>query len=333
MTSRADLHVHSKHSNQPTEWILRRLKAPESFTEPGEIYRLCRERGMDFVTITDHDSIDGALEIAHLPGTFLSEEITAEFPEDRCEVHVLVYGITEAQHREVQRLRRNLYELRDYIRTEGILCSVAHPLFRVCGRLTLGQFEKLLVLFDRFETLNGMHDRRLNGLARMILSSLSPELIDLLAERHGLEPWGPRSWVKQFTGGSDDHGGVYMGTTWTGTLPAASVEAFLGHLHTGRCDAGGATGSTLRLAHSLNTLALEYLRRQAPSRIADWVHPRLLDRASHWVSTHAMGKGSNLLDQASQRFLGRMTGRGRMTTRQPQAWVTADDALGRRIVA
>lgn len=36
-------------------------------------------RGMDFVTITDHDTIDGALEIAHLPGAFVSEEMTAWF--------------------------------------------------------------------------------------------------------------------------------------------------------------------------------------------------------------------------------------------------------------
>ncbi|HWM92832.1 MAG TPA: hypothetical protein VN493_18855 [Thermoanaerobaculia bacterium] len=301
MTVRADLHVHSKHSNRPSEWILRQFGAPESFTEPGEIYRTCRERGMDFVTISDHDSIDGALEIAHLPGTFLSCEVTAELPEDRCEVHVLVFGIDERQHREIQELRRNLYELRDYLRDEDVACSVAHPLYRVNGRLTLDHFEKLLVLFNRFETLNGMHDRRLNGLARMILTSLSPEMIDLLAGRHRLEPWGDTPWIKSFTGGSDDHGGLYLGTTWTATRPAPTVEEYLGHLRTGRCDAGGTTGSAVRLALSLSTLAREYFRRQLP--LGSWVHPRLLGLASHWVSAHAQSKGADLLDQAATRFL------------------------------
>ena len=61
--AKVDLHVHSKHSNQPSEWYLRRLGAPESFTEPLEIYRRCRARGMDFVTISDHDTIAGAMEI------------------------------------------------------------------------------------------------------------------------------------------------------------------------------------------------------------------------------------------------------------------------------
>src|SRR5687767_1174540 len=113
ITAKTDLHVHSKYSNQPTEWLLRKVGAPESFTEPKEIYRRCRERGMRFVTISDHDSIAGALEIQHLPGTFLSCEVTVEFPEDGCEVHVLVAGIGEQQHRDLQEIRRNIYEVRD----------------------------------------------------------------------------------------------------------------------------------------------------------------------------------------------------------------------------
>jgi hypothetical protein len=32
--SRADLHVHSRYSDRPTEWILRRIGAPECYTPP-----------------------------------------------------------------------------------------------------------------------------------------------------------------------------------------------------------------------------------------------------------------------------------------------------------
>lgn len=262
--ARADLHVHSKHSNQPTEWLLRQIGAPESFTEPREIYRRCRERGMQLVTISDHDSIDGALEIQHLPGTFLSCEVTVEFPEDGCEIHVLVLGITERQHRDLQEIRRNVYEVRDYLRDQEILHSVAHPLFRVNDRLTLGQVEKLLVLFDRFEALNGMHDRRANGLVRQIFGSLTREMVEDLAGRHRLEPFGPTSWIKTFTGGSDDHGGLYLGTTWTETPEAATVEEFMAHLRAGRHEPGGETGSSARLMQSLYTLSYEHYRRQFP---------------------------------------------------------------------
>lgn len=264
MTAKTDLHVHSKHSNQPTEWLLRKVGAPESFTEPKEIYRRCRERGMRFVTISDHDSIAGALEIAHLPGTFVSCEVTVEFPEDGCEIHLLAAGITERQHRDLQEIRRDVYEVRDYVRREGIVHAVAHPLFRVNDRLTLDQVEKLLVLFDRFEALNGMHDRRANDLVRRIFGALDRETVEALAERHRLEPFGPTPWVKSFTGGSDDHSGLYLGATWTETPEAATVEDFLAHLRAGRHQPGGDTGSSARLLQSLYTISYEFYRRQFP---------------------------------------------------------------------
>lgn len=273
MTARADLHVHSKASNRPSEWILRQFGAPESFTEPKEVYRTCRERGMDFVTLSDHDTIDGALEIAHLPGVFLSEEVTVEFPEDGCELHCLVTGITEEQHRDIQRLRKNVYELRDYFREHDILHSIAHPLFRVNDRLTLPHLEKLIVLFNRFEALNGIHDRRANDLVQRIFGSLSREAIENLAERHRLEPLGPTPWVKTFTGGSDDHGGFYIATTYTRTPPAATVSDYLAHLRAGRHEPGGETGSSLRLVQSLYSIAHEYYRRQFPALLGNRKDP------------------------------------------------------------
>jgi len=265
MTCKVDLHVHSKHSNDPAEWYLRRLQAPESYTEPRQIYTQARARGMDFVTISDHDSIAGALEIAHLPGVFLSSEVTTTFPEDGCEVHCLVFGVSEAEHAEIQLLRRNIYELRDYLRAAGIAHSVAHPLFRVNGRLTLDHFEKLVVLFDRFESLNGMHDRRANEVTRRILSSLTRKALEDAAERHGLEPFGPTPWIKRLTGGSDDHGGHYVAATFTRSPRAASVAELLGHLREGRCEAGGDTGSSARLARSLYGISYEYYRRLFPA--------------------------------------------------------------------
>jgi hypothetical protein len=273
MTARADLHVHSKHSSKPSEWILRQLRAPESYTEPREVYRLCRERGMSFVTVSDHDSVEGALEIAHLPGVFLSSEITVEFPEDGCEIHCLVTGVSEEQHREIQRLRRNVYEFREYLCAEDILHSVAHPLYRVNDRLTLEQLEKLLVLFNRFEALNGIHDRRANALVRRIFGSLTPGVVAELAERHRLAPLGPTPWRKTFTGGSDDHGGFYIATTWTETPEAASVEEYLAHLRAGRHEPGGETGSSLRLVQSLYSITWEYYRRQFPALLGNRKDP------------------------------------------------------------
>ena len=60
--------------------VQRALGLPECATPPEEVYALAKRRGMDFVTITDHDTIDGVLAIADRPDVFVSEELTAALP-------------------------------------------------------------------------------------------------------------------------------------------------------------------------------------------------------------------------------------------------------------
>ena len=61
--SRADLHCHSRCSAHPSEWFLQRIGTRESYTEVEEVYRRAKARGMDFVTITDHNTIEGAWQL------------------------------------------------------------------------------------------------------------------------------------------------------------------------------------------------------------------------------------------------------------------------------
>ena len=81
--TRCDLHVHSRFSTDSGSFALRRVRMGESFTDPARVDRVCRARGMDFVTISDHNTVDGALRIAERPGTFLSEEVTTAVPRGR----------------------------------------------------------------------------------------------------------------------------------------------------------------------------------------------------------------------------------------------------------
>ena len=62
---KADLHCHSVYS---TFKYFRIANTRDSYNRPEEVYRLAKERGMDFVTITDHDSIDGCLASARTAG-------------------------------------------------------------------------------------------------------------------------------------------------------------------------------------------------------------------------------------------------------------------------
>ena len=258
--SRADLHVHSRYSDRPSEWFLRRIGAPESFVDPREIHRRCRERGMDFVTVTDHNTLAGSLAIADLPGVFLSAEMTTYFPEDRCKIHCLVFGVTEADFAELDATRENIYEFAGLLRRRGIAHAVAHPLFRINDRLTPDHVEKLLLLFNHFELLNGSRDRRAAQIARRVFDGLTPEWIARMADRHGLEPVGPEPWRKHLTGGSDDHSGLFVAAAHTATPPAADAVEFVAHLRFGRTEPRGRSGDSLRLARSLYQIAGDYYR-------------------------------------------------------------------------
>ena len=266
--ARADLHVHSKFSDRPSEWLLRRIGSPESFVEPMHIYHTARSRGLDFITISDHNCIDGALEIAHLPGTFLSTEVTTYFPEDGCKIHCLVLGISEAQFAMIQELRPNIYEFQRYVVEQDIVYSCAHPLFRVNDRLTVQHFEKLMLLFNRFEGINGTRDPRACDLANCVLRSLSPRTLERMANEHGIEPLGPQPWVKHFTGGSDDHSGLYIGHAHTITPAADSTAHFLQHLREGSHEPAGSHGTSIQLAHCFYQIGYSFykdrLMRKSP---------------------------------------------------------------------
>src|SRR5262245_51386997 len=104
-----DLHIHSYASNITDYYAANTFGIPESYSDPIATYRRLKSMGMELVTLTDHNSIDGVREMldAGLPGVFISAEMTASFPEDGCNIHVTIANMTEAQFAEANRLRRN----------------------------------------------------------------------------------------------------------------------------------------------------------------------------------------------------------------------------------
>jgi hypothetical protein len=257
----ADLHVHSRHSTRPSQWFLQKIGCPESFTEPLHLYHIARRRGMTLVTITDHNKIEGALEIAHLPGTFVSEEVTSYFPEDGCKVHVLAYGISEAQHTDIQKLRASVYDLVGYLLQARITCALAHPLYAVNDRLTPAHFEKLLLLFRIFE-LNGDSDPESNRCLQDMLVQLTPGDMERLADKHDLAPLWPDPWIKHFIGGSDDHSSLSITRNYTRVPGASSLGEFLDGVDTGRAETVQRPSSPQTLAHNLYSIAYQFYRHK-----------------------------------------------------------------------
>ena len=254
--SKCDLHIHSRYSARSEEWLFRRLDFPDSYTDPRELYGELLKLGMDYVTITDHDTIEGCLKISNLPHTFVSEQVTTYFPQDQCKIHVLVWGISEAQHRDIERARDNIFELQRYLQTSQIAHAVAHPFYSINGKLEASQLERLILLFKHFEGINGLRDALLSELAQRLFGSLTSEKIDKLAEKHNLAPTHAEPWKKILIGGSDDHGGMFIASAFTETPPADSAQQFLEHVRAGNCSAHGQGGTPLALSHGFyNTVA------------------------------------------------------------------------------
>ncbi|MRR58078.1 MAG: glycosyltransferase [Deltaproteobacteria bacterium] len=261
-TFKADLHVHSCHSNKPSYWALRKFSCPESYSSPEAIYQAARRQGMDYVTITDHNTISGALQIAHLPGAFVSSEITCYFPEDGCKLHVVVLNVTEESFREILELRKNVYDLVHYLHRSGIPHFVAHPLYAQNDRLSADHLEKMLLLFTVFEVKNGARAKRYGTFLESLLDGLTREKIAALAVRHGMDPVGDRPWLKGRVGGSDDHGGLFIAGAHTAVADGGTLPGFLAAVAGRRSQAAGEDGDPLTLAHSLYAITHSFYRQR-----------------------------------------------------------------------
>ncbi len=237
MTSRVDMHCHSTASHFSKLGVQRSLGLPECATPPQEAYELAKRRGMDFVTITDHDTIDGCLALADRPDCFVSEELTARFAGEPQAVHVLCYGIDPGDHEWLQAHAGDVEACAAYLHEQEIVCALAHPFFNVAAPLTKRHRRRLAELFPIWEVRNGSRAAELN----------MPAVIYI--ETHG----------GTGIGGSDDHAGVDIGRTFTEAPAAATPEEFLGWLRRGRAEACGEQGSAAKWAHAAMALATRAL--------------------------------------------------------------------------
>lgn len=264
---RVDLHCHSNASNEADEAVLNAIQCPESYSTPDEVYRQAKRRGMDLVTVTDHDSIAGVETLLDRDDVLVGEELTCWFPEDRCKMHVLVWGITAAQHDELQRVADDIYAVAEYVEHQRIAHAVAHPVYRQNDVLERWHLERLILMFKGFELLNGAHSALHRQSLEPLLTGLTPGRIDEFSARHGLAPRWPEPHVKAFTGGSDDHGLFNIGRTWTEFQPdAGTIDDVLECLRTARCRPGGEAGSSLKLAHNFFSVGIRYFGRQVLPR-------------------------------------------------------------------
>jgi len=240
---RADLHCHSRFSI----WkYFRRANTRDCYNAPEDVYRIAKERGMSFVTLTDHDSIDGALYFLNkYPDTkdfFIGEEIETYFPETGQRIHVGAWGITEAQHREVSRLRKNIRELVPYMKSEKMLFGINHLFQNYRMKNVAAKYiAELLEMFDIFEVMNGamasFHNKTIQ------------QLITTVKQEHGRHV--------SMVGGSDAHTLKHVAKVHT-VSRGETWQEFLANVRKGECFAWGAEMRFRELVADIYLLALAY---------------------------------------------------------------------------
>lgn len=289
VVTRIDAHCHSKASDKPVMAAAGLIGCPECYSEPEAVYDQAMARGMDLVTITDHDTIRGAMELVDrgFERFIVGQEVSVRFPEDKCLLHVLVWGLDPKLADEIDKnnLRDDVYQFAAWLRERDLPHALAHALYIQNGRLTRWHIERAALLFRSFETMNGAHSDPLNRALSRYLDGLTPERMRMLSEIHDLEPVWDEPHRKGRTGGSDDHALLNIGRTYTllqttrkeGKVlnPRTFFERAMGF----ETDSAGVGGHAALLAHQISTVGAHYYGRrlyEQRSPVGQYVSAKLL---------------------------------------------------------
>jgi predicted metal-dependent phosphoesterase TrpH len=224
---KCDMHIHTKFSGPCTTPFLSRI-CRESYSEPEGVYSTLRERGMDLVTVTDHDSIEGAETLRGRANFFVSEELTCRMPSGT-EVHIGVYDITERQHIQLQQRRNDLVSLLMYLTENRLFFSVNHVFSCLTGKRDADDYGWFRDYFPAIETRNGHMLVRQNKDSQRLA----------------------RQWRKIQVGGSDAHALPSAATAYTEVPRARNKEEFFAGLRAGRGRVAGRSGNYVKLTRDV----------------------------------------------------------------------------------
>ncbi|MDR0506870.1 MAG: glycosyltransferase [Dysgonamonadaceae bacterium] len=217
-TLKIDLHCHDYNSDVPDELIGRILRVPETWVSSERLIEELEKNGCDALTITNHNNARSCyIQQDRGVDVLTAAEFSCLVPDFNIGIHVLTYGFTPEQEVRLNKLRKNIYSFQEYARQHNIPTVWAHPLYHYSVKKMPPKefFDKMLLLFERFETLNGQRDSWQNMLVREWTGQVNNEIIDLYAKKFGIDPtvYCVNPYKKSLTGGSDSHTGIFAGLT------------------------------------------------------------------------------------------------------------------------
>jgi predicted metal-dependent phosphoesterase TrpH len=235
---KCDMHIHTKFSGPCTTPLVGKIWQ-ESYSEPEAVYSILRRRGMDLITLTDHDSITGAEKLRGRADFFVSEELTCRMPSG-AEVHVGVYDITERQHVHLQQRRNDLVALLMYLTENRLFFSVNHVFSSLTGRREADDYAWFRDYFPAIESRNG----------------------HMLAGQNEDSQELARQWRKIEIGGSDAHVSASAATAYTEVPGARNKEEFFAGLRAGKGRAAGHSGNYMKLTRDILLIGAGAMREQ-----------------------------------------------------------------------
>lgn len=241
---RCDMHCHDKYNVNPDGSIMYTgtpltkgtsfgIGVREGYSDPEEIYQIAKARGMDFVTISSHNSIKGALELItkyEHEDAFVSCEYDVNGSNAGHVIHVLVSGHEYTGknpltvHRKLLKAAMHGHEyFAKACHDFGLFYGLAHPAWISSPKLEMKP-EYLQSWFESFSHWE------ING---------DIELENKLA-RHALDMFLEDGKKKYVFSGSDCHHLLHVGTNFTETLDGKveTPEEFLNALKKGEAGIG-----------------------------------------------------------------------------------------------
>ncbi|MCM8527554.1 MAG: hypothetical protein NE327_13620 [Lentisphaeraceae bacterium] len=215
-----DVHCHDKNSDSPDELWGRILGLRETWIETEELMKVLYSNGTHALTITNHNNARSCWDLLEKGIDVLpAAEFTCHFREYNLYLHVLTYGLTPKDEAELNKKRFDIFKFLEYTSNNNLPTILPHPLYFYTRGKTppFEAFEKLSLMFERFECLNGQRDIIQNSLAYTWIRGLNTEKLERLSKKHGISPgeFCRNPYKKSFSGGSDDHLALYAGSCGT----------------------------------------------------------------------------------------------------------------------